>query len=160
MNAGSVPSTQDSSIIFKTSDLTPKEKLAQGACDLPRTSRGNDSKTIKKNKDTCCVGLKYKYKPECFQITGSNQEDEDETSPITKSTQDALISTSYKYDQLHAKMKACDVLAGIMVPTLLDPAGATPADRWDFSKRYHVLTKHSQKGTGVVVGRRLYAVGF
>ena len=41
-------------------------------------------------------------------------------------------------------MKACDVLAGIMIPTLLDPAGATPTDRWDFSKRYHVLTEHSQ----------------
>ena len=145
VNAGSgTTRTSDSSNMFKTLDPTPKEKLAQGACELPRTSRGDDSETIKKNKDACCVGLKYKYEPNSFQITGSNQEDEDDTSPIAKSTQDTLIYMSYKNDQLHTKMKACDVLAGVMVPTLLDPAGATPADRWKFSKRYQVLTEHSQ----------------
>ena len=44
--------------MFKSSDPTPKEEFAQGACELPRTSRGDDAKTIKKNKDVCCVGLK------------------------------------------------------------------------------------------------------
>ena len=47
-NAGSgTTRTLDSSNMFKTSDPTPKEKLAQGVCELPRTSRGDDSKTIK-----------------------------------------------------------------------------------------------------------------
>ena len=43
-------------------------------------------------------------------------------------------------------MKACDVLRGIMVPTLkVGYATAfTPAERWDFSKSYHILKEHSQ----------------
>ena len=131
--------------MFKSANPTPKEELAQGACELPRTSRGDDPKTVKKNKDANCVGLKHKYELNSFQITGSNQEEEDDTStPQARSTQDALISTRYKNKLLHAKMKACDLLPGIMVPTLLDPDAPTPAGRWDFSKKFHVLKEHSQ----------------
>ena len=119
--------------MFKTSDPTPKEEFARGACELPRTSRGDDAKTIKKNKDACCVGLKHKYELNSFQVTGSNQEDEDESSPTARSTQDALISTSYKNGLLHSALKACDTLNGVLVPELRDMNGATPADRWNFS---------------------------
>jgi hypothetical protein len=133
--------------MFKSADPTPKEELAQGACELPRTSRGDNPKTVKKNKDANCGGLKHKYELNSFQITGSNQEEEDETtSPQARSTQDALISTRYKNKLLHAKMKACDVLRGIMVPTLKVgyATASTPAKRWDFSKSYHILKEHSQ----------------
>ena len=145
--AASEPSVAAAPSMFKSADPTPKEELAQGACELPRTSRGDDPKTVKKNKDANCGGLKHKYELNSFQITGSNQEEEDETtSPQARSTQDALISTRYKNKLLHAKMKACDVLRGIMVPTLKVgyATASTPAERWDFSKSYHILKEHSQ----------------
>ena len=37
--------------MFKSSDPTPKEEFAQGACEIPCTSREDDTKTVKKNKD-------------------------------------------------------------------------------------------------------------
>ena len=83
--------------MFKTSDPTPIEDLAGGACELPHTSRGKNPKMINKNKDTSCAGLNYRYQLNSFQITVSKQEDEDYVaSPAEKSTQDALISTSFK----------------------------------------------------------------
>ena len=70
--------------MFKTSDPRPIEELACGACELTRTSRGEYTKTIKKNKGTSCDGLKYKYHINSFQITGSNKEEEDDDdSPAT-----------------------------------------------------------------------------
>ena len=62
--------------MFKTSDTTPIEELAGGACDLPRTSRGKGPKIIKNNKYTSCARLKYKYQINYFQVTLIHQEDE------------------------------------------------------------------------------------
>ena len=45
--------------MFKKSDMTPIEELAGDACELPRTSWGEDPKMIKNNKDTSCARLKY-----------------------------------------------------------------------------------------------------
>ena len=113
--------------MFKSLDPTPKEEFAQGACELPRTSRGDDAKTIKKNKDACCVGLKQKYELNSFQFTGSNQEDEDDTSPAARSTQDTLLSMSYKNGLMYSALKACDALNGVLVPRLFNANGTTPA---------------------------------
>ena len=82
------------------------------------------------------MGLKYKYELNLFQTTGSNQEDKDDTSPTIRSTQYVLISTSYKNSLMHLALKACDALNGVLVPTLLNANGATPAT--------HVI---SQSGT-------------
>ena len=47
--AASASSVAVAPSMFKTVDPTPnKEKLAQGACKLPCTSRGDDPKTVKK----------------------------------------------------------------------------------------------------------------
>ena len=97
--------------MLKTSDKTPIEELAVGACELPCMSRGEYPKIINKNKDTICAGLKYKYHINSFLLTGINQEDEDDdASPASKLTQDALISTSFKNEQMVAKMKKFDLL--------------------------------------------------
>ena len=92
--------------IFRTADPTPIEELACGACEMPRSSRGDNVKTIKKNKDASCRGVKTKYGLISFQVTGRNQEDEDDDySPAAQSTQDALISTSYKNSQAVIRWK-------------------------------------------------------
>ena len=90
------------------------------------------------------MGLKQKYELNSFQFTGSNQEDEDGASLVVRSTQDALISTSYKNSLMHSALKACDALNGVLVPRLLNANGATPADRWNFLVRHHVLLEHSK----------------
>ena len=129
--------------MFKTSDPTPIEDLAGGACELPHTSWGEYPKTIKKNKDTSCSGLKYKYQLNPFQVTGSTQADKHyDASPAEKSTQYALISTSFNNEQMFAKMKAFDLLEGVMVPVLVDPDGYIPNDRWDFDTHYNFLLEH------------------
>ena len=93
--------------MFKASYTTPIEELVGGAYELPRTSRSEEPKNIKKNKDTRCAGLKYKYQINYFQVKGINQEDEDDdASPTAKLTQDALISTGFKNEKMVAKMKA------------------------------------------------------
>ena len=52
--------------VFKSLNPTPKEVYAQEACDLHRTSRGDDAKTIKKNKDACYMGSKHNYELNTF----------------------------------------------------------------------------------------------
>ena len=75
------------------------------------------------------MGLKHKYELNLFQIKGSSQEEEDEDStPEARMIQFALISARYNNKLLHAKMNVCDVLRGVVVPNLKDPAGATPAN--------------------------------
>ena len=130
--------------MFKVLDQTPKELFAKGSYELPHTSRGDGAKITKKNKDACCVGLKHKYELNLFQVTCSNQEDEDDTSPAARSTQDALISTSYKNSLMHSTLKACNTLNGVLVPKLLNVNGTTPANRWGFTKWHHVLLEHSK----------------
>ena len=131
--------------MFCMADHTTTEEIAGGTCEMPCSSRGNDAKTIKKNKDANCKGHKTKYDLNSFHVTGSNQEDEDEdSSPAAQSTQDALISTSYKNSQAVTIMKALDLHASCMIPILVNSKGATPADCWIFSERYHVLTNHSK----------------
>ena len=126
--------------MLKTSDPTPIEELAGGACELPSASQGEDPKTIKKNKDTSYYRLNYKYHLNSIQVKGSNQDDkEDYASPAAKPTQDALISMISKNEQMVAKMKAFDLLDGVMVPVLVDPDGYTPTDWWDFDMSYNIL---------------------
>ena len=62
--------------MLKTLDPTPIEERAGDACELPRTSQGKDLEAIKKNEDTICAGLKYKYQINYFQVTLIHQEDE------------------------------------------------------------------------------------
>ena len=103
--------------MFRTADPTPIEDLAGGACEMPRLSRGDDAKTIKKNKDASCKGLKTKYGLNSFQVTRSNQEDkDDDSSPAAQSTQDALISTNYKNSQAVIRLKSRDLHDSCMVP--------------------------------------------
>ena len=59
-----------------------------------------------------------------------------------KSTQNALISTIFNNGQMVAKMKAFDLLEGVMVSVLMYPDGSTPADLWYFNTRYNVLLVH------------------
>ena len=47
-----------------------------------------------------------------------------------KSTQNALISTIFNNGQMVAKMKAFDLLEGVMVTALVDPDVYTPDDLW------------------------------
>ena len=47
-----------------------------------------------------------------------------------KSTQNALISTIFNNGQMVAKMKAFDLLEGVMVTVLVDPDVYTPDDLW------------------------------
>ena len=75
------------------------------------------------------MGHKHKYELNSFQVTGSNQEDKDNLSSTTRSTQDALINTSYKNSLLHSSLKACDTLNGVLVPELLTVNGTTLADQ-------------------------------
>ena len=58
------------------------------------------------------MGLKQKYELNSFQFTGSNQGNEDDASPAARSTQDAIISMSYKNSLMHSTLKACDALNG------------------------------------------------
>ena len=46
--------SSDAVSIFTTSDPTPKEEFTHGACELPCTQQGDDSKPIKKHKDVLC----------------------------------------------------------------------------------------------------------
>ena len=106
-------------------------------------SRGEDPKEIKKKKDKIFSGIQYKYQLNYFQVKWSNQEDEDvDDSPAAKSTQYALISTSFKNEQMVAKMKAFDLLEVVMFPVLVEPDGYTPDDWRDFNMRYNVLLEH------------------
>ena len=131
--------------MFRTVDPTPIKDLAGGACEMPRSSRGDDAKTIKKNKDANCKGPKTKYGLNSIQVTGSNQDNDDvDSSPAAQSTQDALISKSYKNSQAVTRMKALDLHDSCIVPILRNSKGTSPVDCWDFSERYHVLTNHSK----------------
>ena len=106
--------------MLKSSDPTPREEFSQGACELPRTSQGDDAKITKKNKDACCVGLEHKYDLNSFQVTDSNQENEEDTPPVAKSTQYALIYTSYKNRLTNLDLKPCDTLNGLLVSELIN----------------------------------------
>ena len=118
----------DASSIFtiKLIDIT---KLAGGSCEVPRGSRGDDLKTIRKNKDRATEGLTHTFELNAFQVTGNHsQEDEDEKSTAARTTQDAIISTSYKCEQLNDQIKAFDMMSAVLVP-ILKENGPTPADR-------------------------------
>ena len=92
------------------------------------------------NKDTSYARIKYKYHLKSFQVTVINQEDKDDDAyPAEKSTQYALISTSFKNEKMVAKMKAFDLLEGVMVTVLVDPYEYIPADWWYFDTRYNIL---------------------
>ena len=131
--------------MFNTSDAAPIKDITGRAYELLCTSQGEDMKTIKNNKDAICAGLKYKYQINYFQVTGGNQQDEDDyASPAEKSTQDDLISTSFKNEQMVAKMKPFYLLEGIMVPILVDSDIYTPTGWWDFDTRYNVLHKRNK----------------
>ena len=60
-----------------------------------------------------------------------NQEDKDDTSPPARSTQDTLISTSYKESMMCLALKVCDTLNGVLVSKILNINGGTQAERWD-----------------------------
>ena len=45
----------------------------------------------------------------------------------------------FKNEQMVAKMKAFDLLEGVMVPVLVDTDGYTPTDWWDFDMSYNIL---------------------
>ena len=98
---------------------------------------------IKNNKDTSCARLKYQDQLNYLQVSGSNKYDEDDdASTAAKQTQDALISTSFKNEQMVGKMKAFYLLEGVMVPVLVDPDGYIPNDRWDFDTHYNFLLEN------------------
>ena len=109
-------------------------------------SRGDNPNTVKKKKDANYGGLKHKYEVNSFQVRGGSQEEEDDTVPQTRSTQDSLVSTRYKNTLVHSKMKALDVLRGRMIPSLKVgyATASTLADRCDSSKSYHILKERSQ----------------
>ena len=112
------------------------------SCEVPRGSRGDNLKTIRKDRAT--EGLLHKFELNAFQVTGNHsQEDEDKKSTAARTTQDAIISTAYKYELLNDRIKAFDMMGAVLVPILKDEKGSTPADRWDFTERKNLLFNHS-----------------
>ena len=66
-----IPVTTDVASIFGTSSNDIKD-LAGGSCEVPRGSRGDDLKTIRKNKDRATEGLTHKFELNAFQVTGNH----------------------------------------------------------------------------------------
>ena len=94
--------TTDVALMFGTSSINTKE-LVGGSYEVPRGSRGDDIKAIRKNKDRATKGLTHKFELNAFQVTGNHsQDDEDEKSNAARTTQDAIISTSYKCEHLES----------------------------------------------------------
>ena len=126
--------------MFKDADPIDKSKLAGGTCELPRSRRGSDEKTIGKNKERCCRGLKVKFGLNYFQVSGKYGEDDDnETSAAARNSHDAIISCSYRCEEMKLRIKAFDLKNACLVPKLKNETGATPSDRWDFNNRRHLL---------------------
>ena len=56
---GALPTVHGSAAdMFKSADPVDKATLAGGSCELPRSQRGTDAKTIAKSKERACAGLR------------------------------------------------------------------------------------------------------
>ena len=100
---GGLSTMEDVSKMFKDASPVERNALAGGSCVMSRAARGDDQKTINKNKDRCCVGLKNKFKLNHFQLTGKaleGEEDDDPTSKTAPTTTDAIISVTYLGSEL------------------------------------------------------------
>ena len=118
---GALPTVHGSAAdMFKVADPVDKATLAGGSCELPRSQRGTDAKTIAKSKERACAGLKVKFDLNYYQVSGKFTEEDDSKSMATKSTQDAIISVTYICEELKSRIKAFDLRNACLVPTLKD----------------------------------------
>ena len=106
---------------------------------MPHDQRGSDTKTIAKNKERACAGLKTKFDLDYYQANGKLKDEDNDSSMVTKSTQCAIISVTYTYEELKNRIKAFDLMNACMIPELLDADRRTPKDRWDFMMPRNLL---------------------
>ena len=125
--------------MFKTSAPTDVALMAGGTCENPRSERGADSKAINKTKDRATKGLELKFGLPYYYVSGKYGEDEDDGHTMATSTHDAIINVSYRCEEMKMIIKSFDLTNACLIPDCVNANGATPADRWGFSNRRHVL---------------------
>ena len=100
--------------MFHKSNPTPKEDLAGGAVELPRYLRGNNVKSILKNKERTCRTLTTKFDLNHFQVTNKFGE-ESEKGSQERTTCDAIISTICICSEMKRRCQSFD----LVIPHLL-----------------------------------------
>ena len=92
-----------------------------------------------KIKEKAVAPLSLKFRLSSYFVSGKFGEDDSGTSAGTNETIDALIDTGYRITEFKRRAKAFDMHNCLLVPAWLDKDGATPAERWDFTKRSHLF---------------------
>jgi len=127
--------------MFETTYTFDVSQLKGGRCENPCSDRGPDSKAIGKTKARSNYHLDLKFGLPHYYVSGKYGEDEDNRSSNsnTNSTHDAIISVSYHAQAFKLRVLSFDLTNACLVPTLKNEKGANPRERWDFSKRRHLL---------------------
>ena len=140
MMATGVPTVSaDAAAMFKTSAPDSADHFKQGSCQYPRSMRGTTPKEILRIKEKAVAPLKVKFRISQYFVSGKFGDEDDEMSPQATETLDALVNTGYRIVEVKRRTKEFDMHNCLLVPAWLDEKGATPAERWDFTKRTHLF---------------------
>ena len=139
-NVQGVPTvSKDANDMFMTSSPRDKDLYKEGGCQFPRSERGTTHKEIQKVKEKATAALTLKFRTSSHFVSGKYGEDEGNSSPGANETVDALIDLEFRTAEFKRRTQEYDMLNCLLVPAYKDPEGATPADRWDFTKRVHLF---------------------
>ena len=131
--------------MFVTANPVNEDKLANGACQHPRSERerlktANDTKSLDKIKRSAVAALPLKFTLPNFLVTQKYEEDDESgINAPTKDATEAIISVAFRCKAAKIRAKQYDLLNALNVPVLHNKNGATPADRWDFTSRRNLF---------------------
>ena len=128
--------------MFKSSTPKTVEEVENGSCDHPRSSRlGLDAQKLEKLKIMATAAPSQKFGLPIHLVTGKCGEDEG-NGASAQEAQDTLVTVSYRAAEMQIRTKAWDLDNGLLIPTLDKTKcleANTPAERWDFTERRHIL---------------------
>jgi hypothetical protein len=128
--------------MFKDTGPRDKSQLTNGTCPNPRDKRGDSEKELARTKLRATVALESQFKAPYYYISGKFDVGDDKKA-LHKSACDAIISCTFKCKEMGFRVKEFNMMNVILIPTLKNPAGLTPASRWDFTdKRRNLMEEY------------------
>ena len=124
---------RSASEMFKDTGLRAKSTLANGTCPNPRSKRGATEKDIARTKERAVQPINSLFESPYYYVSGKYDVDDDKQE-LNKSACDAIISCTFSCKEMNFQVKDFDMMNSILIPALVNPAGDTPAARWDFTK--------------------------
>lgn len=146
-NNGPFDADRHETIAATASDMfitAPRDKstIRGMMVSVKRSERGDTAKERQRNKSSATLSITNKFGVPAHFIAIANQAGEEAGDMDSNKIQDVFINTALKAQQFHIECTSWDMNNVMLIPTLVDEEGATPADRWDFTKRRHLLDHH------------------